>query len=868
MVALMVALAALLVVALVLNREPGTSQAEKDKKQAEKKKEEELRRDFELTQVMTRPHNMPLPADKKATEERENPDEEPESKSGILDGIKAGHWASGLVAMRANNEDFRGALTGKLTARSGRELDLDLVPYRLDVSRPVILPKAQRRDIEFSLFCPLHVNGAPAVNLTLARGFGSRAAAGQSPLTLLAAHQNYLVVVAKTPDSYRFLGGIDPRGTQGLDSIRAPGEEVTPTRHAHYYVVYAPTKGPLPLPNHLLNWTAIAYLVWDDRPASDLTSDQQQALLDWLHWGGQLIVSGPDTLETLRGSFLEPYLPATADGTYEIDQQAIASLNTEPWKPRADRSELKLTKPWTGVKLSVRNDELNNTLVDADSGPLLAERQVGRGRIVVSAFRLDGRELVNWSNNDGLWNAGLLRREPRRFKPVGINSVAVDWADRERYRFDPLMTSKLRFFARDASPPTSYWIDPLAEENPAFAGEPIPVQGYPTQPRHNEFDTVQPSPPIGPGVAGWNDFASDHNGLSDKARETLVEAAGIVVPDAHLVMMILGIYCLVLVPLNWGVFRLLGRVEWAWIAAPMISIVFAVVVVRQAQLDIGFVRSKNEVAVIELQGNHPRAHVTRYIALYSSLSSSYDLKFDDPSAVALPFPTTLNSEDLLRFDSRATVHFHRGRASGSKDDDETGGAVMLSSFEVASNTTGMLHSEQMYDLGGGITLERLPSGHYKLTNNTQLALQGAGVVGRFQAAWVGSLAAGESKEIELKPKPQEKENELWADELDNAPMTVATPAEAGLNLRRLFNLARDKFQDHRTQDGLRLVAWTEQEIPGLTIEPAAAQSRTAGLVIAHLRYASEKKALPDENTRAMIVREETQPNVLKGDEQP
>ncbi len=40
--------------------------------------------------------------------------------------------------------------------------------------------------------------------------------------------------------------------------------------------------------------------------------------MDWLHWGGQLMVNGPDSLDLLKGSFLEPYLPATSGGSRKI----------------------------------------------------------------------------------------------------------------------------------------------------------------------------------------------------------------------------------------------------------------------------------------------------------------------------------------------------------------------------------------------------------------------------------------------------------------------------------------------------------------------------------------------------------------------
>ena len=48
-----------------------------------------------------------------------------------------------------------------------------------------------------------------------------------------------------------------------------------------------------PLPAEWLCWTTLAYIVWDDIDPTVLNAEQQQALLDWLHWGGQIILSGP-----------------------------------------------------------------------------------------------------------------------------------------------------------------------------------------------------------------------------------------------------------------------------------------------------------------------------------------------------------------------------------------------------------------------------------------------------------------------------------------------------------------------------------------------------------------------------------------------
>src|SRR6185369_1146986 len=111
-----------------------------------------------------------------------------------------------------------------------------------------------------------------------------------------------------------------------------------------------------------------------------------------------------------------------------------------------------------------------------------------------------------------------------------------------------------------------------------------------------------------------------------------------------------------------------------WIAAPIIAIAGAAAVIRLAQLDIGFARSRTEVAVLEIQGGYERAHLTRYTALYTSLSSSYTLAFDESSALAAPFPSKKLDESYLSISQYTDVAFRR--------DKETS----LSGVQVSSNS--------------------------------------------------------------------------------------------------------------------------------------------------------------------------------------
>ena len=139
------------------------------------------------------------------------------------------------------------------------------------------------------------------------------------------------------------------------------------------------------------------------------------------------------------------------------------------------------------------------------------------------------------------------------------------------------------------------------------------------------------------------------------------------------------------------VFHTLGRVEWAWIAAPAIAVLGTLAVVRLAQLDIGFVRSQSEIALLELQGALPRGLLSRYSAFYSSLSTTYDVTFDQANTVATPFPV---GEEVQRKigDRQFDVSF------------EQHADTVLRGLAVSSNSTRMLHSEQMVELEGPLKL--------------------------------------------------------------------------------------------------------------------------------------------------------------------
>jgi hypothetical protein len=743
---------------------------------------------------------------------------DPEAVS-ISHRVKPGHWTGLLVETKANHSDFSGDLESSALDAQSNPLDLEKSPFRLLTSRSAALPKGQKKSLETIFFAPRGHTTTFILNRLRNRQHGAEEWRDTEILPHMPDYQFYLFVLARDPSRYRFL--------KVLDCIQPPGEafDMAGEDALYYRVVMPRPSGPLTLPTRSICWTSMAYVVWDDVLPSVLSPEQQQAMLEWLHWGGGLIISGPQTLDALRGSFLEPYLSATAAETRSLDQNAFVDLNRNWTIPEpGDLREVRVVQPWSGIKLAKHADAefLPGT------GELVAERRVGRGRVVVTAFRLSERELIQWRSFDSFFNACLLRRSPRRFtSDQEFEFVTVGLQEAQRPS-DPAVVSNLRFFTRDAPHAEESFQSPdpltaVAALNPASDASSGTQDVVLAQVRKSNS-----------GVAAWDDF----NVVSSAARATLRDAAGISVPQREFVLWMIGIYLLLVAPVNWLVFRLLGRVEWAWAAVPVVAIGWGMAVIWLAQLDIGFARSQTEIAILEMQGGFSRGHLTRYTALYSSLSTRYDVHFGDPSAVAQPF-----AADVARLSGQVSETVTLRNFGDSRLDD----------YLVSSNTTGMVHSEQMVSLGGNLIWRNPPDELPSIENGTTLKLYGVMLLRRRlsgdqsvdESFWIGDLDAGAKAVVHFAPHQSNRKQLAAAREL--SPLTQRQRPEGALSLRPLLRVA----EDHQWLEAgdVRLVGWRDQSLTGIHVQPAADQVRKAMLVVAHLQFgASDPK--PDKNLRA------------------
>lgn len=186
--------------------------------------------------------------------------------------------------------------------------------------------------------------------------------------------------------------------------------------------------------------------------------------------------------------------------------------------------------------------------------------------------------------------------------------------------------------------------------------------------------------------------------------------------------------------------------------------------------------------------------------------------------------------------------------------------MRVTGFSVSSNSTGVMHTEQVLDVGGGLSLATTgvkPT----VTNGSKLALQDVSVVrrkldGNTEIARLGSLAPGGTATADfIGFTPQtaagsilleqrsalDNRDELWSKGFVLAELTtllvprgatatgpVATPLQPGETC---------------------LFAWTPETLTGVTADPDASQKKRATLLIAHLTYPTWPEARPDKSAK-------------------
>lgn len=741
----------------------------------------------------------------------------------VLTFVKPNHWVSLTQELQANLFDYEGRLrTAPVALRD--------MPRSVVFRRDARLVEGEPMRMSWPAFLPLETK---ALDIELVRPGALRPDdSTQAPLLPMPAHQMLFVVLAEEPLAY----DLWKRYQAFVPATTDMGDQQLVDRRTYYRLV-VPQEAERPnLSPHPLTWTTISHVLWDGFDPNDLDVGQQRAMIDWLHWGGQLIVAGGAgaSLQQLTNveSFLAPYLPAEPSGEnqtlVEADLRGLATLYPPPiWKadrlasPSADYSaqmrgrggsindrlgsrygppepiDLPPDRPMLLTGLSPLTDDVQ-WITDDQGRRFGAERRVGRGRILMLGIDPKESAFQRWAGNDTFIRRVILRRPEDRWRPLDPN---------DNFMLSGPELSWYRLLGRDLEPTPPA---PIEGEDVAMATTMNPFGPNPA------IDPMLERTPEAP-VAAWLDSAR----LPDLARRTLVEASGIEVPGAPFVLRIIVAYVAALVPLNWLVCRfVLRRRELAWAVVPLLAFGFAGAVERAAAIDTGYDRACDEIDLLEIQPGYPRGHLSRFSVLYSTGRENFTIGFPgEPSALALP----LNANLAIR-----------GEQMTESTWQATPGPELLD-FRVEPRSLAMLRSEQMIDLQGGIALQSPADGPRSVVNRTALELRDAvlvdvgtgGPAGENRYTPIGTIAPGEQVPL---PASDASFSEYQPVE------SPGRPDWAGLDdfLEPLCSYNWGKPED---AGELRLVAWASGPMPGQELDPGVDRHRGFTLVVSHLRYA-------------------------------
>jgi len=771
--------------------------------------------------------------------------------------LKPGHWYQANHRLKANYNDE--ALTAALSVVNHEKTKIPFAPNQATVefTRNVSLGVGQEKNVRFTFFQPEvvvmgdDVSKTPsAVKLLYSqRGIGAPVLEEDFLCSMFLGYQYNLVSLSRDPSRYLFWRGLDC--IVWPSKQRMSDERIAP----HRIVDLSEDEVATQFPSRLYAMTSISHFVLNDSSVSIMSTDQQQALLDWLYFGGTIILNGPEAIGGIETSVMKEYAPIIKTTNSTVTDQELAALNST-WTIKQIQGEKLLIAPNKPIpKLAgelapgaqwVKYKGSNGELMSLDG--LVAEKMFGQGRIVMTAFPMSDNAFLRWPSYSSFIHNAILQK-PCRDPSTGIEADTKFAGEYEGAEQSPFLSTRMRLWARDLDTSTMRQRPASKKKSDEKSDEKIDSDELTYEDAASELSKVKRT-----SLGAWNPDST----VLVNARQCLQESSGITVPKINTIMKLLIGYLIVLVPVNWLFFRLFGRVELAWAAAPFIALAGAFFVARSVQLDVGFSRSQTSYGFLEVHSGYPRGLFSSYTALYTSLSTNYRAVFEKETGIVLPFSSTSNNNRTKSSINSIDYWYADDAGSG------------MQSVPVLSNTTGLFHAEEMIDFEGKLVAEfDDDKKSVEINNDLGFSINEAGIIGvnaqgKLISGWLGTAENGSTKRCNLEIR--ETDNR-WRKEWDRNPILG----------RPNFMRAEDgtMWTDQDLQDELYLgpmledltkkyplgrgeyiaIGWTDSMLGGLSITPVAKQKKQRTVLLLHLVAAETPTVRPDTRIFAKIVEE-------------
>ena len=206
-------------------------------------------------------------------------------------------------------------------------------------------------------------------------------------------------------------------------------------------------------------------------------------------------------------------------------------------------------------------------------------------------------------------------------------------------------------------------------------------------------------------------------------------------PPTGGLLALLGGYILLIGPINYLVLKRLDRREWAWITMPVLIVVFAVAAYGYGALLRGVDVIVNEIAIVRGALDAPEGSAQVYLGVFSPTRGTYRLEVPGGALLSAPisgdqFSTDATVLDVVQGDPSQVRNLAIG-VYGLR-------SVRADSAAVVPRITAEL---------------RLEDGMLKgtVTNHSEHPLENVAVVLGGSAAVLDDIAAGETKDVSLRP---------------------------------------------------------------------------------------------------------------------
>ncbi|MFN3372048.1 MAG: hypothetical protein ACK44M_00610, partial [Chloroflexus sp.] len=283
-------------------------------------------------------------------------------------------------------------------------------------------------------------------------------------------------------------------------------------------------------------------------------------------------------------------------------------------------------------------------------------------------------------------------------------------------------------------------------------------------------------------------------------------------PSTMALLALIGVYIIVIGPINFLALRRLRRLEWAWVTTPLLIVIFLAASYGMSFALRGTQTQLLQLAIVQSAATGGEATTTTFAGIFAPQRQSYTLTFAD-SALVTP----------LRIDERLVI-----------EHSDAGLTIPDLLLDAAAFRT--LIVEQITTSPVQIRHQIAPNGQRwigTLANASSIPLRDAMVVYRNDMQWIGALAPSAEVAIDLSI---DNDNFLR----DFMPIEAESLFSHTSVLENLFWYMLNRFDPFMNGpalpgDDIYLIGWSDQVAPVVQINGAPAAARGETLYIIALR---------------------------------